>query len=145
MRGFKLDLKSVWRTWARAERANYAAQVAAYGGGSLAREVRRVRIRIKTWGYVVGYSMNDQRKARAAEKAAAAAEGRAPARVYMGQVLTWYVRGTRERRHKTRGQRSVGRVRAHPVEVRPQIAAMVAQAEARMKAQFAAWERRAVA
>lgn len=112
-RRFQLDLRRVFRAFAREEQRAYADALSRAGpplkeggtkAGSLPRQVRRGPVgQVKRWGYVLRLHA-------------------------LGQVLTWYVRGTR---HQP----------ARPVRT-PLVAARLADAVGReAAAQFRAWDR----
>lgn len=112
-RRFQLDLRRVFRAFAREEQQAYADALRTAGpplkdggtrGGSLPQRVRRAPVGvIRRWGYVVKLHT-------------------------IGQVLTWFVRGTR---HQP----------ARPVRT-PLVGARLADAVGReAAAQFRAWDR----
>lgn len=111
-RRFQLDLRRVFRAFGREEQRAYADALGRAGpplkdggarGGSLPKQVRRGPVvAVRRWGYVVKLAT-------------------------LGQVLTWFVRGTV---HQP----------ARPVNT-PPVAARLAEAVAReAAAQFRAWD-----
>ena len=119
-------LKAVWKRFAQAERDLYARQVGAHGdGGSLARAVRRAKITVRRWGYIIRYWE-------------------------VGQALTWHVRGTKERfRNSWRGQAletgqaSTGRILAHPAASPTDVEGLSRETGAVASATIDAWDREA--
>lgn len=112
-RRFQLDLRRVFRAFAREEQRAYADALAIAGpplkdggrkAGSLPQKVRRSPVgSVRRWGYVIKLHT-------------------------IGQVLTWFVRGTR---HQP----------ARPVRT-PLVAARLADAVGiEAAAQFRAWDR----
>ncbi len=127
--------KPVWRKFAQTEREGYARQIGAGGGGgSLVRAVKRAKISIRRWGYVIHYAtITVKPRGKDARK--------------VGQLLTWYVRGTKVRhRKKHRGKTlkkpaSTGRMPAHPAASSTDVEALAAEVAAVTARTIEQWDR----
>lgn len=127
-------LKPVWRKFAQAEREAFAAKIGAGGGGSLVRAVRRAKISIRRWGYVIHYATITVKRRKGPV-------------VKHGQTLTWYVRGTKKRYRKTWRGRSLkkaattGAIPAHPAASSTDVDALAAEVARVAAATIAAWDK----
>lgn len=111
-RRFRLDLRPVFRRFARQDLDRYAQAIRSARpkeradgkpvGGSLPKELSRA-FKLKSWGYVLQLSK-------------------------VGQKLTWFVRGTK-------------RQRPRPVRVKTDASALAAALAVEATKQFDAWDR----
>lgn len=119
-------LRPIFRRFAQEEREAYAREVEGGqrvegvrrgrrvawteggGAGSLGQQIRKAKIALRAWGYVVRYAD-------------------------LGQLLTWYVRGTGQRQRRTwRGKAlsspaSTGAAPAHPAAPRTNVDGLAAE------------------
>lgn len=129
-------LGPVFRMFAKDDRSDLSGQLAAHGlGRSVVRAVRRAKIKVRRWGYVVAFAT-----------ITGTAKGKDGKPVKLGQLLTLLVRGTADRVRRSWRRKpltkpaSTGRVPPHPAAARTRVADLERAIQRNTAATISAWD-----